>query len=354
MSTVPFTEKDFYLAEFRGRTLALACAGAGRAELDRVASVLGELEANGTRVVLLTAAPALAAELGAPVLAASGPELAGAVWRALRGAPRAALIVPAGPGFAAGCRERALALGVSKWVVLDAPGAFTRADGSRISFADLAELGAWLAAPNDEVAKRAALLREVEAALRAGVPAVNVCAAEGLGEELFSYAGSGTLFTRERYVSVRRLGIDDYDAAADLVRRGVAEGYLAERSEAELDRVFGNGFGAFVEGRHLAGIGALMPDEHSRTGEIASLYTLTRFLGEGIGGHLVGALCRAARERGDTAVFACTTSERVAGFFERQGFARVGPERIPEQKWRDYDPGRRARVLCLLRELEAG
>jgi N-acetylglutamate synthase-like GNAT family acetyltransferase len=50
-------------------------------------------------------------------------------------------------------------------------------------------------------------------------------------------------------------------------------------------------------------------------------------------------------------VFACTTSERVAGFFERNGFARVGADEIPAEKWRDYDPARRARVLCLLRDL---
>ena len=56
--------------------------------------------------------------------------------------------------------------------------------------------------------------------LEAGLPAVNICSAEGLAEELFTYAGSGTLFTRDRYMSVRRLGIDDFDAAHDLIHRG--------------------------------------------------------------------------------------------------------------------------------------
>ena len=352
MSAPPFTEKAFYLGEFRGRTLAVACAGVEGSRRDALAGVLGELEANGTRVVLLTDSDELRAALGAPRVDADGEGLPGAVWRALRGAPRVSLTLPPGPGFAAACRERALDLGVSKWVVLDAPGAFVRADGSRISFADLAELEGWLAAPTGDVAKRIRLLREVEAALRAGLAAVNVCSADGLGDELFSYAGSGTLFTRERYVSVRPLGIDDFDAAADLVRRGVAEGYLAERSPAELDRIFACGFGAFVEGRHLAGIGALLPHPEAGAGEIASLYTLTRFLGEGVGGHLVTALVGAARERDCAYVFACTTQERVAAFFERQGFARVGADAIPDEKWRDYDPVRRDRVLCLRVELQ--
>ena len=347
MGVLPFTEKAFYLGEFRGRTLAIACAGAGPAERDSLARVLGELEANDTRVVLLTADAELARTLRAPVVQEAGEGLPGSVWRGLRAAQRIGLLLPGTDAFAAASRGRVLELGVSKWVVIDSIGAFTRADGSRISFADLAELEGWLAAPRGEVAKRAPLLREVEAALRSGIPAVNVCRADGLDDELFTYAGSGTLFTRERYVSVRRLGIDDYDAASDLVRRGVAEGFLAERSEAELDRVFACAFGAFVEGRHLAGIGALLPHAHERAGEIASLYTLTRFLGEGIGGHLVAALLRAARERDDASVFACTTQERVALFFERQGFARVGPDEIPEEKWRSYDPERRERLLCL-------
>ena len=76
-------------------------------------------------------------------------------------------------------------------------------------------------------------------------------------------------------------------AAAALIERGVEEGYLAPRSPEELDQILASGFGAFVEGRHLAGLGALLVDEENRVGEVASLYTLTRFLGEGIGGPLL-------------------------------------------------------------------
>jgi N-acetylglutamate synthase-like GNAT family acetyltransferase len=142
-----------------------------------------------------------------------------------------------------------------------------------------------------------------------------------------------------------------FAAASDLFARGVAEGFLALRSEPEVDRVLAHGYGAFVERSHLAGIGALVPHPESGTGEIASLYTLTRFLGEGIGGYIVSALCQVARERGYPRVFACTTSKRVAGFFERNGFRHVGAGEIPAEKWRDYDPARRARVFCLLRDL---
>ena len=189
--------------------------------------------------------------------------------------------------------------------------------------------------------------------LEGGLPAVNVCGADGLAEELFTYAGSGTLFTRDRYMTVRRLGIDDFDAAYDLIHRGVEEGYLVARSGGEVDAVLASGFGAFVEGRHLAGIGALLPGGEERSGEIACPYTLTRFLGEGVGGSLVGFACSRARELGLSYVYTCTTSERVGSFFERNGFRAVGQTEVPEAKWQGYQPKRRSRVRCYRRELDA-
>jgi amino-acid N-acetyltransferase len=347
----PFTEKAFYLADFRERTLAIAGAADALADAAPLRSVFAELEQNRTRIALLTHDAAIARALDTPVAKLPRERAIASLWRALRKAPRVALIVEPGESFASACRTLAVSLRLSKLVFLDPQGALVRGDGSRLSFVDLEELAALLAEPAGDAAQRAPLLREIDAALRGGVDAVNLCTAAGLDEELFSYAGSGTLFTETRYVDVRPLGIDDFPAASDLFARGVAEGFLALRSEPEVDRVLANGYGAFVERSHLAGIGALVPHPESGTGEIASLYTLTRFLGEGIGGHIVSALCQVAHERGYARVFACTTSERAAGFFERNGFGRVGADEIPAEKWRDYDPARRARVLCLLRDL---
>ncbi len=345
----PFTEKAFYLADFRERTLAIAADAL--ADPAPLRSVFAELEQNRTRIALLTQDAGLARTLDAPVAALPRERALGSLWRALRSTPRVALLVEPGESFASACRALAVSLRMSKLIFLDPLGALVRADGARLSFVDLEELTVLLADPTGDAVRRAPLLREIDAALRGGVAAVNLCTAAGLDEELFSYAGSGTLFTVGRYVDVRPLGIDDFAAASDLFARGVAEGYLALRSEPEVDRVLANGFGAFVERSHLAGIGALVPHPESGTGEIASLYTLTRFLGEGIGGQIVSALCLVARERGHGCVFACTTSKRVAGFFERNGFRRVGAGEIPAEKWCDYDPERRARVLCLRREL---
>jgi N-acetylglutamate synthase-like GNAT family acetyltransferase len=247
----------------------------------------------------------------------------------------------------------ALRLGLFKLVWIDAGGGLRGSSGRRLSFVHLDQLRS-LRARRGPLSRdpRRALWREVEAMLDAGVPAVNVCALDGLEDELLTYAGSGTLFSRERYVTVRRLGVDDFDAAYDLLLRGVEEGYLAPRSPEEIDAVLATGFGAFVEGRHLAGIGALLMRPGERCAEIASLYTLTRFLGEGVGTHLVAFALARARELDLDFIYACTTSERVGAFFERNGLHRVGHDSIPPSKWEGYDTERRTRVLCYRAELQ--
>jgi len=349
----PFSEKEFYLREFRGRAIAFAVPAAEIRDLELLRAVVEELVANGTRVIVLsTERSTLESLLGPRVLSAAAPRLEGQVWRRLREGAALGLLVAGSLAFAPACRAIALRLGLAKLVWLDRDGGVAGPAGGRLSFVHLAELRELLAAAGPALgARRLALLREVEAMLSEGLPAVNVCSAEGLADELFSYAGSGTLFTRERYIVVRRLGLDDFDAADDLITRGVEEGYLAPRPPDEVEAVLTSGFGAFVEGRHLAGIGALLVDESSRAAEIASLYTLTRFLGEGVGGHLVSFAVERARERALDYVFACSTSERVGSFFERQGFRAVSAADVPASKWRGYDAARRARVRCYRLEL---
>ncbi len=281
---LPFTEKSFYLSEFRGRTLAIAALPGPLGGVTAIEPVLAELAANATATVLLSSdAGGLERLAGAPPLLAEAPGLEGRTWRRLQPHLRAGIQLGE-LGYFSAAHEVAGRLGVSKLVWLDGQGGLVRQDGRRLSFVDLDDFAGLGPDP-----ARAELLGEIERALRAGLPAINLCTAGGLADELFSYAGSGTLFTQKGYVDVRRLTIDDFAAAHALVARGEAEGYLFPRSEDEQDAVLAQAFGAFVEGRHLAGIGALL--RHGAVGEIASLYTLTRFLGEGIGGLLVGGLC---------------------------------------------------------------
>ena len=82
---VPFTEKDFYLGGFRGRTLAVVLLDRAPASAAVLEPVLKELERNPTRVVLISMDPdAVTALLGTPLLAPDDERLEGAVWRGLQ------------------------------------------------------------------------------------------------------------------------------------------------------------------------------------------------------------------------------------------------------------------------------
>jgi len=338
-----FSERVFYLAEFRGRTLGVfvpdGSAGA-------ILGVLRELRENGTRVVLVGPSAVACEELECDSLRPGEDRLEGRAWRALRKHGR--VLIEADENPAGVLLEVSRRLGLFKVVRLAEVDGLRDAEGRRRSFIDRAELPPLVATAAPPLG---GLLREIERLLAAGVPSVNLCTPAGLRDELFTYSGSGTLFTRERYIEIRRFGVEDYDAADDLIGRGAAEGYLAPRTPEAIDRLLADGFGAFVEGRHLAGIGALRVPPDARAGEVASLYTLTRFEGEGVGGHLVRYAISRAHELGLSYVYACTTSSRVGAFFARLGFREVKHDDVPAEKWSSYDPERRRRVACYRRDL---
>jgi N-acetylglutamate synthase-like GNAT family acetyltransferase len=341
-----FSEKGFYLGEFRGRTLGILLPTPEASTAPSLLSLLAELQRNAIRVVLVAGTGASVEALGCRRLALEEERLEGRAWREIR--VRGLVLIECETDPPAGMSSVAQRLGLFKVIRLaDVPG-LRDAEGHRRSFVDRSELPALLQRTDEPLA---GLLREVERLLAAGIPSVNLCTVEGLHDELFTYSGSGTLFTRERYIEVRRFGVDDFDAADDLIARGAAEGYLAPRTPEAGDRLLAGGFGAFVEGRHLAGIGALRLAPGAEAGEVASLYTLTRFEGEGVGSHLVGYAIARARERGLRYVYACTTSTRVGAFFERLGFRAVEQGEVPEEKWSAYDPERRQRLSCYRRDI---
>ncbi len=341
-----FSEETFYLSEFRGRTIGFAVPAPLLAEPAPLLEVLETLRRNDSRSLVMSTDREALEQLPGPIVDADAERLEGAVWRALRAHRIASVLATPGESLDEAGRRLGARLGLFKLVRVEG-----RADGAapigRGSFVHLAQLDAMIAEERARQAtERVELLEAVRAMLLVGIPAVNICTLEGLHRELFSYAGSGTLFTRQRYVHVRSLGIEDFDAAEHLIRRGEEEGYLAPRKDAEIDALLASGFGAFVEGRHLAGIGALRPFHSRPAGELSSLYTLTRYLGEGIGPHLVDFALARGLELGLEAVFACTTSARAGGFFERHGFEAVDADALPPEKWQGYDPARRAIVRC--------
>ena len=354
-----FSEKDFYLAEFRGRAIGIGLERADARGLEALAAVLAEFASNATRVVILTEDPALLERIVKDAWISSDEFLwASSLWRRLRAEACAGVRIDGGgQGFLGGCREVVDRLQLAKLVLIDEGDELVHPDGSRLSYVDVSELDRMLGDPHAGMtADRVALFREIRGMVLAGIPAVNLCRLEGLAQELFTYAGSGTLVTRERYTVVRPLALDDFDVAHHLIVRGVSEGYLLSRSDTEIDVVLAHAFGVFIENRYLAGLATLIPhpqSAHADAGEVASLYTVTRFLGEGVGGHLLRFARDYAEKRGMPFLFACTTSERVEAFFLRNGYRVVARDAIPDSKWHGYPSERNSEVRCLRLEIPA-
>jgi N-acetylglutamate synthase-like GNAT family acetyltransferase len=395
-AAVVFTEKEFYLDEFRGRTLIFAVHHAGPP--DRL-KVLGELTrdllVNDTRVLVLLGGPAArersalralerplvglpsAAQVplpfpqlrlapgdgSGPVLSLSAAELAAPrvsdallvrLWDIMRTTPFFLGLCDAETpeqlaAFAArlGARLRA-----HKLVIADPTGGIQSVGADRpLSFMDEAMTAQLLAAGEAESAglgTRRALLEAVRTGLLDGVSSVNVCTVEGVARELFTYEGSGTLFTREDYCKVERLSLDDFHEVEKVLERGQREGYLKVRTPAEIAPILFSGYGATIGQHHLAGVCSLQTEryEAERAGEIVGLYTITRFKGEGVGVKLIDCMKNVGRERHLAFLFACTTQERVGQFFERQGFRDIPQGEAPPAKWVGYDEGRRRGLAC--------
>jgi amino-acid N-acetyltransferase len=219
-----------------------------------------------------------------------------------------------------------------------------------LSFMDESMTAELLAAGEAEsvgLGSRRALLQAVRDGLVAGVTSINVCTLDGIARELFTYEGSGTLFTREDYCKVERLSLDDFHEVEKVLERGQREGYLKARTPAEIAPILFSGYGATIGQHHLAGVCSLETQRYEVecAGEVVGLYTITRFKGEGVGVKLIDCMKTVGRERGLAYLFACTTQERVGQFFERQGFHEVPQSEAPPAKWVGYDETRRRGLL---------
>ena len=387
------SEKEFYLEEFRGRTLVLAADRGVLAEAvarRALNAVVKDLMSCGARVIVVLGRASSRAEpvrgrgprtpvelawrswlrlpggkrtaknsLPADVLTWSGAEKdenLASLWRILR---RQSLCLVLGSSAAAGTAcEIAAGLRVAKLVLLDAVGGLVEARGRRrLSYLDGVRLDDLLSGSGEGAfrgaSRRPGLLQRIDAVLDSGVSSVNLCRVEGLALELFTYEGSGTFISRVDHCRVGPLAIDDFPEVESLLARGQREGLLKQRSLEELSEVLLQGFGVWVGPGHLAGVGALRSwdDAGDAVGEIIGLYTFTRFKGEGIGGKLIDYLAIEASRQKMTSLFAVTASARAARFFLRQGFEACEAGDVPARKWQDYDSARRGRVSVFRRPL---
>lgn len=391
----PGAEKQFYLEEFRGRTLLLAVAPeelaeAGEAEKTSFASVAKELVFNDTRLLVLLGCRD--EESGLQWVRAteehlhSGPSLfpslapnrphseqieCGAIcpidtsllirtWLALRD-QRLFFLLAAKASREMWWQlatELAGRLRVHKLVLMEPEGGIADSKGRILPFMDAAMIDAVLGVGQAEwsgLGHRRGVFSAVRQALSEGVTSVNLCRLTGLADELFTYSGSGTLFTFSDYCSVERLSIDDFPDVERLLARGMREGVLKPRTQEEIAYFLLHAYGAVVGRHHLAGVCALEtePYRDERAGEVVGLYTITRFKGEGIGHKLLARVLADAKMLGLRYVFACTTAPSARAFFIREGFRIVAPTQVPATKWGRYPAERRRRLTVLRLDLDA-
>lgn len=374
-----FTEKDFYLDEFRGRTLVLAVersALQAATARRRLRAVVGELTSHDARVLVVVGEGTVATRgrsprrwLGLPLARVRRPagvatsrrrgdtvtwldddveESLIDIWEVIRVRPLC-VVLCRGHALAPACRI-ADRLRVHKLVLMDPTGGLREPNSRRVfSFLDQGTLDVLLEAGEAEfhgLSHRRAMLHEIDRVLEGGVGSVNLCKVDGLSRELFTYEGSGTLFTRDDYCRVERLSIDDFHEVERLVARGQHEGLLKPRTGDEIAQLLLGGFGAWIGRQHLAGIGALhtTPYAEDDAGEIAGLYTMTRFKGERIGRRLVRRLVSEATAMHLRFVFAVTGNDEAARFFRGEGFRAATADDVPAAKWQNYDPARRGKV----------
>jgi N-acetylglutamate synthase-like GNAT family acetyltransferase len=385
LSSLSFAEKEFYLDEFHEKTLLFALLAIDwSAEADTYAAfeVFETLLRNDTRVLLLLEAGhseieqrrvmALANQLAgmanapphaSPVVfsvTATVEQLCMQMWEVLREARVCVGLWPSKAPVSVmhGAQRIAICLRVYKLVYVDPCGGLAN-DRTPLSFLTAPGLHGLLRSGGAEevgLGTHRSLLEAIHGALEHGVTSVSLCPLAGLGRELFTYEGCGTLFTQADYCQVEKMGIDDFHEVEKLLQRAEQAGYFKPRTPHEMTRLLLHGYVARLGPATVAPAGfcALLPYPEDHSAEIAGLFTITRYQGEGVGGRLVDAMVQEGERQRLRYVFACTTQEGAQRLFTRHGFQRVAPGAVATAKWHGYDAERRQQVTVYRCDLSLG
>jgi N-acetylglutamate synthase-like GNAT family acetyltransferase len=379
-----FSERSFFLKAFQGRYLTFVLSDASDLvpeSVDALRRLLMELLVEphrngreGSRILLLYEATEEVSLALSPIFSCFAQQLQIIVPDAAQGMippllwqhpgewcgkRLLAMAVPVchGVPFADQILQFGLHLRMSRLIWLDREGGINNEAGQVQGYFNSARLTELL---RSREVPRLALLQRLQRLLAGGVKAIVLCRVGDLEQELFTYQGCGSFFSRHPYCRVRRLGLDDYAEAVTIIRRGEQEGFLLPRSPVMLSQVLAGSVGAYILEDRLAGLCALHSTAYQaeKAGEVVSLYTLTRYQGVGVGGQLLAHLVQEARQQGLHTLFACTRHERVAEFFlrcrlgrHRDAFYRVDAPMLPAAKWQGYDPLRKREMICLRLQL---
>ncbi|MBF0158419.1 MAG: GNAT family N-acetyltransferase [Magnetococcales bacterium] len=359
-----FSERQFFLDAFRGTTLAMVYTDwdADPVPCQSLFDVIQQLVQHDSRVILIYPQRYPVAEVLQQAVAPLVPTQlqqadVQALWHwcdhhavATHGLLLLGLAADSVATFQEGWQSLLLSARFTRLVLLRQLGGVCDQNGRSVSFIQARRLQRLVALTTSQQP----WLRQIQFLLNGGVMAISLCRTEDLEQELLTYQGRGTFFSQRHYCLVRRLNWDDLPLAQQLMYHGVQEGYLLSRSMQAMATILFNGYGAFVNGRHLAGICGLLTDPYvdDASGEVVALYTLTRFQGGGIGDDLLRHVKRAARTMRLRQLFACSRHDRAAAFFRRHGFMSVAHDKVPAAKWHQYDGQRRAQLQALLLPLE--
>ena len=367
--SVPAEERAFYVDEFAGATIVVALAEPDPATVRSIGRAATALAGGGSRLVLVVGTSTetiggdrveLAAALpSAPVVLTGSAEWVGdaspdwmaRLWLAITDQSEVVVEVSAGTESLVAA-DLAAHLRALKLVLTDPGGGWGNPARSFVDVHDPAR--GFEAALADR--QGGAIVAAVRTALAGGVTSVNLCPPQDIDEELFTFDGVGSLFTSGDYLRLDPLRVDDLPAVEGLVAQGTADGLLRPRTRLEVACLAVTGLGARVQSSgHLAGLVSLdsAAYEAERLGEVACLYTVSRFSGAGAGGLLVDGLAERAADLRLRAIFAVTVSTEAAAFFARQGFAEVGHDQLPPAKWAGYDAQRKAQARCFWRPTPA-
>jgi N-acetylglutamate synthase-like GNAT family acetyltransferase len=153
-------------------------------------------------------------------------------------------------------------------------------------------------------------------------------------EEVFTHAGSGTLFTREYPNILRSANESDVRDIMALMQPYIAEGSLKPMREEEVLAI-ARSFTVYSVNGQIVAAAALV--EYGDSCELAKLSTLPRFQARGRARALVRAILDRAKESGKRSVFALTVQPYVGEFFERVGFKPVPRDVLPDEWKAGYD-----------------
>jgi len=228
--------------------------------------------------------------------------------------------------------EVAAALRAEKLIFLTNVDGILDAEGKKINAMPDAEMRRLL---NEGKAFTGGMIPKVQACVEAterGVKRVHVL--NGLTDgvvllEAFSAKGIGTMIYSGRYDNIRVARESDLFQIMRLVRTGVAQGRLKQRSRHEIVNQLEDFYVFEVDGK----VGGCMAVHHFpelKTSEVACLQVDEQFRTEGVGGRLVDFAERIAGDRGDTFLLALTT--QTGQWFQEQGFDVATPDQIPSSR----------------------